>query len=138
MAPHWSFLPGTYLGAESGIRKEWGDAGALSFSYMWSNRYKAPWYEHMYNFRKADGITGISYLHSVGMKYELTDKAVIEGAFGQAAGYMDQYFFKGSYAFPLQGNDLRTSWQFYGARDKEKGGLVTSMMFMTDWPGFRR
>ncbi|MBD8162981.1 chitoporin ChiP [Erwinia persicina] len=122
MAPHWSFLPGTYLGAESGIRKEWGDAGALSFSYMWSNRYKAPWYEHMYNFRKADGITGISYLHSVGMKYELTDKAVIEGAFGQAAGYMDQYFFKGSYAFPLQGNDLRTSWQFYGARDKEKGG----------------
>lgn len=122
MAPHWSFLPGTYLGAESGYHHDFGDAGKLSFSYMWSDRYKAPWYENMYNFRKADGSTGIRYLHSLGLKYDFTNKFVIEAAFGQAAEYMDQYFAKASYAFPVAGNDLRTSWQFYGAKDKEHGG----------------
>ncbi len=35
---------------------------------------------------------------------------------------MDQYFAKLSWAFPLGENDLRTSYQFYGAQDKERGG----------------
>lgn len=122
IAPHWSFLPGTYLGAESGYRQDFGDAGILSFSYMWSDRYKAPWYESMYPFRKADGRTGINYLHSVGFKYEFTRDFIVEGAFGQARHYMDQYFAKVSYALPLTGNELHTSWQFYGAKDKEQGG----------------
>lgn len=34
LAPHWSFMPGTYRGAEAGANFDYGDAGALSFSYM--------------------------------------------------------------------------------------------------------
>ena len=35
-------MPGTYQGAEAGANFDYGDAGALSFSYMWTNEYKAP------------------------------------------------------------------------------------------------
>ncbi len=34
-------MPGTYQGAEAGASFDYGDAGALSFSYMWTNEYKA-------------------------------------------------------------------------------------------------
>lgn len=34
LAPHWSFMPGTYQGAEAGANFDYGDNGALSFSYM--------------------------------------------------------------------------------------------------------
>lgn len=122
LAPHWSFMPGTYRGVEIGTKYDFAEAGALSLSYMWSDKYKAPWYTHQYNFRQADGKTGISYLHSIGAKYAFSDQLALEGAFGQAADYMDQYFTKISWAVPLAGNDLRTSYQFYGARDKVHGG----------------
>ena len=124
LAPHWSFLPGTYRGLETGYRLHFADDTALSFSYMWTDRYKAPWYEKMYNFRKADGITAIRYLHSIGFKYDFKNKLIFEGAFGQAKGYMDQYFSKVSYTVPFYGNDLRSSYQFYGAKDKEHGAVT--------------
>ena len=123
LAPHWSFMPGTYRGAEGGAKFDFDTAGALSMSYMWTDEYKAPWYQNMYNFRQADGKTGISYLHSIGAKYDFKNKLVLEAAFGQAKDYMDQYFAKASYAFPVAGNDLRTSYQFYGAKDKVDGGF---------------
>ncbi len=50
LAPHWSFMPGTYQGAEAGANFDYGDAGALSFSYMWTNEYKAPWHLEMDEF----------------------------------------------------------------------------------------
>lgn len=126
LAPNWSFLPGTYRGAELGSQVDFADAGALSLSYMWSDEYKAPWYRNTYHFRKADGKTGIPYLHSIGAKYDFKNDLLLEGAFGQAAGYMDQYFTKLSYTFALAENPLTTSWQFYGARDKERGGAANS------------
>lgn len=122
LAPQWSFLPGTYRGFEVGAVYDFDNAGELSLSWMWTDQYKSPWYRNMYNFRKADGVTGIRYLHSVGAKYDFKNNLVLEGAFGQAADYMDQYFTKVSYAFPVAGNNLKTSWQFYGAKDKESGG----------------
>lgn len=122
IAPHWSLLPGTYRGIETGALYDFSETGSLSLSYMWSNKYKASWYRDLYNFRQADGKTGITYLHSVGAKYDFKNNVVIEGAFGQAAGYMDQYFAKASWTFPLANNPLLTSYQFYGAQDKETGG----------------
>lgn len=47
-------MPGTYQGAEAGASFDYGDAGALSFSYMWTNRYKAPWHTEMDKFYQAD------------------------------------------------------------------------------------
>ncbi|MGV3344873.1 OprD family outer membrane porin [Enterobacteriaceae bacterium LUAb1] len=126
LAPHWSFMPGTYRGVEGGIKQDIGQAGELSVSYMWTDEYKAPWYENMYHFRKADGVTGISWLHSAGAKVDFKNTWVLEGAFGQAANYMDQYFGKISYDFPVMGKTLRTRYQFYGAKDKERGGVANT------------
>ena len=118
LAPHWSFMPGTYQGAEAGANFDYGDAGALSFSYMWTNEYKAPWHIEMDKFYQGDRKTKVDYLHSLGLKYDFKNDLVLEAAFGQAEGYMDQYFAKASYKFDIAGSPLSTSYQFYGARDK--------------------
>lgn len=123
IAPHWSFLPGTYRGIEAGLIKKDDQLGSFSLSGMWTDEYKAPWYQNMYNFRKADGKSGISYLYSVGAKYEMKNNLVLEGAYGQAADYMNQYFTKASYTLLRHGRQLQTSYQFYGAKDKEQGGI---------------
>ena len=118
LAPHWSFMPGTYQGAEAGANFDYGDSGALSFSYMWTNKYKAPWHIEMDDFRQNDKKTGVSYLHSLGAKYDFKNDLVLEAAFGQAQGYVNQYFTKASYKFDLVGNPLTTSYQFYGTEDR--------------------
>lgn len=41
-------------GAEAGANFDYGDAGALSFSYMWTNEYKAPWHIEMDKFYQND------------------------------------------------------------------------------------
>lgn len=118
LAPHWSFMPGTYQGAEAGANFDYGDSGALSFSYMWTNKYKAPWHIEMDDFRQNDRKTDVSYLHSLGAKYDFKNDLVLEAAFGQAQGYVNQYFTKASYKFDLAGNPMTTSYQFYGAEDR--------------------
>ncbi|MFU9136228.1 chitoporin ChiP [Erwinia tasmaniensis] len=122
LASHWSFMPGTYRGIEIGGDYNFGEAGALAISWMWSDRYKAPWYQTLYEFRKADGKTEIAWLHSIGAKYNFNNNLIIEAAFGQSAHYINQYFSKVSYPFPFAGSNLNTTWQFYGAEDKEAGG----------------
>ncbi|MGD8106817.1 chitoporin ChiP [Pantoea sp. FN0302] len=124
LTPHWSFLPGTYRALEAGVHQDLSDAGALDISWIWSDRYKAPWYQHLYSFRKADGKTGIPWLHAVGARYDFKNRVILEASWGQAANYMDQYFAKASWTMPLAGNDLLTSYQFYGAHDHEKGGAA--------------
>ena len=118
LAPHWSFMPGTYQGAEAGANFDYGEAGALSFSYMWTNEYKAPWHLEMDEFYQNDKTTKVDYLHSIGAKYDFKNNFVLEAAFGQAEGYIDQYFAKASYKFDIAGSPLTTSYQFYGTRDK--------------------
>ncbi len=127
LASHWSYMPGTYRGFEVGAAFDFEQNGALSMSYMWTDRYKAPWYRDMYNFREADGQTGISYLQSIGFKYDFKNSFVLEGAYGQAKDYMDQYFAKASYALPIASRDLRMSYQFYGAKDKVSDGGVNDV-----------
>ncbi len=110
-------MPGTYQGAEAGASFDYGDAGALSFSYMWTNEYKAPWHTEMDKFYQADkNQCGLSPLHR--REVRLQNDLVLEAAFGQSEGYVDQYFAKASYKFDLGGNPFTTSYQFYGARDK--------------------
>ncbi len=109
---------GTYQGAEAGANFDYGDAGALSFSYMWTNEYKAPWHLEMDEFYQNDKTTKVDYLHSLGAKYDFKNNFVLEAAFGQAEGYIDQYFAKASYKFDIAGSPLTTSYQFYGTRDK--------------------
>ncbi|MBV4412373.1 OprD family outer membrane porin [Enterobacteriaceae bacterium YMB-R22] len=122
LAPHWSFMPGTYQGAEIGTNVDYGDAGALSVSWMWANKYKAPWHTKTDKFYQADRTTRVRYLHSIGAKYDFKNDLVLEAAFGQAEGFMDQYLGKASYKFDLAGRPLTSSYQFYGARDRFSEG----------------
>lgn len=101
--------------------------GELSMSYMWSDHYKAPWYRDTYNFREADGETGISYLHAIGFKYDFKNNLLLEASYGQAKDYMDQYFAKVSYPAPIAQSDLRLSYQFYGAKDKVSDGGINDV-----------
>ncbi|BCU56485.1 chitoporin ChiP [Enterobacter kobei] len=133
LAPHWSFMPGTYKGAEAGANFDYGTAGALSFSYMWTNEYKAPWHLEMDDFYQNDQKTKVDYLHSLGAKYDFKNDLLLEAAFGQAEGYIDQYFAKASYKFDVAGSPLSTSYQFYGTRDKVSDGSVNDIYDSTAW-----
>ncbi|WNN49601.1 chitoporin [Siccibacter colletis] len=133
LAPHWSFMPGTYQGAEAGANYDYGEAGALSFSYMWTNKYKAPWHTEMDGFYQNDRATKVDYLHSLGAKYDFKNDLVLEAAFGQAEGFVDQYFAKGSYKLPVAGSPLSTSYQFYGARDKAANASLNDIYDGSAW-----
>ncbi len=134
LAPHWSFMPGTYQGAEAGANFDYGTAGALSFSYMWTNEYKAPWHIEMDDFyqnRQEKPKLIISTPSAPNMISKTT--SVLEAAFGQAQGYIDQYFAKASYKFDVAGAPLSTSYQFYGTRDKVSNGGVNDIYDGTAW-----
>ncbi|MBV7403945.1 chitoporin [Enterobacter sp. ENT03] len=133
LAPHWSFMPGTYKGAEAGANFDYGEAGALSFSYMWTNEYKAPWHLEMDDFYQNDQKTKVDYLHSLGAKYDFKNDLLLEAAFGQAEGYIDQYFAKASYKFDVAGSPLSTTYQFYGTRDKVSDRSVNDLYDSTAW-----
>ncbi|MBV7405146.1 OprD family outer membrane porin [Enterobacter sp. ENT03] len=121
LAVHWGFVPGAYQGSEAGGAWDFGQYGVLSGSYLWSDKYKAPWYTEMYEFRAADNKTKIDYVQALGVKYDFKNSLILEASWAQAEGFMDQYFSKVSYSFPVAGNLLRASYQFYGAKDKVGG-----------------
>lgn len=122
LGPLWSFLPGTYRGFEIGTSFDFDRAGKLDTSYMWTDRFKAPWYKKLGNFRQADQKTKISYLHSLGLKYDFKNDFVVEAAFGQSQGYLNQYFAKASYKMDVLSNPLSMSYQFYGSEDQSHSG----------------
>lgn len=133
LAPHWSFMPGTYQGAETGANLDFGHRGALSLSYMWANEYKAPWHTKTDKFYQNDQSTRVRYLHSLGAKYDFKNDVVLEGAFGQAEGYVDQYFAKASYKHDVMGSALSGSYQFYGARDRLSDNSTNDIYDGTAW-----
>ena len=99
---------------------------------MWTNEYKAPWHLEMDEFYQNDKTTKVDYLHSFGAKYDFKNNFVLEAAFGQAEGYIDQYFAKASYKFDIAGSPLTTSYQFYGTEIKLT--IAASTTFMTAPP----
>lgn len=122
LAQHWSLLPGTYRGFEIGSTLDFDSAGALSMSYMWSDKYKAPWYKRLYEFKQWRKGKKIDYLHSAGLKYDFKNDLVLESAFGQAQNYMNQFFGKVSYKMEVFDNPMIMSYQFYGAKDQSHKG----------------
>lgn len=133
LAPHWSFLPGTYRGAEAGANFDYDKAGALSFSYMWADQYKAPWHTELDDFYRNDRTAKVAYVHSLGAKYDFKNDLVLEAAVGQSEGYVDQYFAKASYKLDVGGHPLTTSYQYYGAHDKVDNGGVNDLYDGTAW-----
>ncbi len=87
----------------------------------------------MDEFYQNDKTTKVDYLHSIGAKYDFKNNFVLEAAFGQAEGYIDQYFAKASYKFDIAGSPLTTSYQFYGTRDKVDDRSVNDLYDGTAW-----
>lgn len=118
LGTQWGFLPGTYQGVEVGARYDIGKFGTFSTSWMWVNKYKAPWYREMYEFRKIDGKTKILYLHSLGGRFDFNKQWSWEVAWGQSHDYLDKYFSKVSWNTGDNERQFRASWQFYGSHDR--------------------
>lgn len=118
LGTQWGFLPGTYQGVEVGAVYDYGAAGALSLSWMGANKYKAPWYRKMYEFREIDRQTRIPYLHSLGAKYDFKNGNTLELAWGESPHYLDKYFAKAARQTTLWDNPFSVSWQFYGSQDR--------------------
>lgn len=124
-------MPGTYRGGGRG-EFDYGDAGALVSPTLWTNEYKAPWHLEMDEFYQNDKTTKVDYLHSLG-RSTTSNNFVLEAAFGQAEGYIDQYFAKASYKFDIAGSPLTTSYQFYGTRDKVDDRSANDLYDGTAW-----
>lgn len=124
LATHWSMLPGTYEGIEVGTVLDFGKSGVLSASYMWTDRYKTPWYRKLDKFyRMGPDSKKVHYLHSLGLKYDMKNNLVLEAAFGQSEHYLNQYFSKISYKINLFNSPLSMSYQFYGSQNQRNSGI---------------
>ncbi|UQZ89716.1 hypothetical protein C4J81_11070 [Deltaproteobacteria bacterium Smac51] len=114
---NWSFLPGTYQGAEAGF-----DLGRWSLAAAWANQYKAPWYTTTYHFQQqdADGeLHEVGHLWSLGARYQATDNLSLEVAYGESKNYLWNAHFKLKYNLPLNGGDsLYLTWQTYFMNDQ--------------------
>ncbi|VTN15021.1 outer membrane porin, OprD family [Raoultella terrigena] len=108
LAPHWSFMPGTYQGAEAGANFDYGDSGALSFSYMWTNEYKAPWHIEMDDFYQNDKKTKVDYLHSLAPNMILKTTSCWRPRW-PGSGVYRPVFAKASYKFDVAGTPLNTT-----------------------------
>lgn len=133
LSAYRNFMPGTYRGVEAGTLFDFAEAGALSIDYMWTDQYKAPWYKETYNYRRADEKTGISYVYSVGMKYDFKNDLVLEAAYGEAKNYLQQYLAKAAYKTSVINNPLKMSYEFYGSQDNVVGNGVNDIYDGLAW-----
>ncbi|MDR2625792.1 MAG: OprD family porin [Zoogloeaceae bacterium] len=114
---NWSLMPGTYLGAESGI-----DAGRLSLAGAYVTQYKAPWYRKTYAFREDDAKeTKIDHLWSIGARYAFTPETSAEIAYGEAPGFLQSAHVKLKYrqAASATQSPLYLSYQLYVMGDHD-------------------
>lgn len=89
---NWSFLPGTYQGAEIGL-----NLGKWSLAAAWANQYKAPWFSETYHFQQADvdgELREVGYLWSLGARYQANEKLSLETAYGESKEYLWNAHFK--------------------------------------------
>lgn len=102
---------------------------------MWTDEYKAPWYRNMYNFRKADLETNISYLHSLVPNMDLKIASIRSRIWAKLMVILINILAK-FLTISYRNNTLKTSYQFYGAKEiKSPEGELT--MFMMVWHGYK-
>ena len=120
---NWSFLPGTYQGAEAGF-----DLGGLTVAGAWANQYKAPWYTSTYKFKKVDEdgrLHDVDYLWSLGARYQVIEGLSLEAAYGESKGYLWNAHFKAKYNLDLAGeNKLYLTAQTYLMNDIGGAGAI--------------
>ena len=135
---NWSFLPGTYQGAEVGA-----DFGPLSLAAAWANQYKAPWFTRTYKFKKTDyskssddpqRLRDVDYLWSAGARYEITDGLNVELAYGESQDFLWNAHLKAKYNKPLGDNqNIYLTWQTYLMNDQNGGHSIDDNFASTAW-----
>lgn len=120
---NWSFMPGTYQGAE--IK---ADIEGLSLAYFIANKYKAPWFKDVYNFEDQDG-NKVSYVHSLGARYTFDNGLGIDLGYGQSKDFLNLYHAK--FNFTAGGANL--SYQYYAKTDNENDGSGKDVVEGTDY-----
>ncbi|GHV03925.1 hypothetical protein AGMMS50229_04180 [Campylobacterota bacterium] len=110
---NWSFMPGTYKGAEAGI-----NYGSLSIAAAYTNGYKAPWFANIYDFKKEDSATEIDYLYSIGAKYRFDRGIDIEAAYGESENYLQSAHIKLNYSQ----DDINLKYHIYLMGDRDQNG----------------
>lgn len=117
---NWSFLPGTYLGAEAGF-----NVPHLSFAAAFATEYKAPWFKDTYKFRRNDGTTPVDYIWSMGAALTLLEERFrLELAYGESEGYLQNGHLKARYSLPFENSALTLSYHLYLMGDSDDSGGV--------------
>lgn len=135
---NWSFLPGTYQGAETGL-----DLDRLSLAFAWANQYKAPWFTRTYKFKKTDFSKGaddpkrlqeVDYLWSAGARYQISDGLNVELAYGESQNYLWNAHLKAKYNKSFDENSrIYLTWQSYLMNDQNGRGSVDDNFASTAW-----
>ncbi len=128
---NWSFLPGTYQGAEAGL-----ELGRLTLATAWANQYKAPWFTQTYKFKKRDldgELHEVDYVWSLGARYQVFDGLSLEAAYGESQNYLWNAHFKAKYNMALDGDKLYLTWQTYLMNDLGGRGAVDDNFSALAW-----
>ena len=111
---NWSFMPGTYRGAEMGLNY---DSFSIAAAYV--DMYKAPWFTNAYHFKKADGVTSVDYLYSFGAKYTFDHGIDLETAYGESENYLQSAHIKLNYSQ----EDINLKYHIYFMGDHGQNGV---------------
>ncbi len=111
---NWSFFPGVYLGAETGL-----DYKGLAVAASYVTQYKAPWFKEMYGFRRADGSTEVDFLWSLGARYNFRNGLNIELAYGESENFLKNAQFKASCNRKIGASDLDFGYHLYAMADSD-------------------
>jgi hypothetical protein len=111
---NWSLMPGTFVGAESGI-----DRGAFSLAGAYVTRYKAPWFKRAYAFLD-DEKRDAGPLWSLGLRYTPQPGVSAEVAYGEAPGYLRSGHLKLKY----ERDGRYLSYQLYLMGDRDDSGSL--------------
>ena len=117
---NWNFVPGVYRGLEIGT-----SSGPLMIAGAYVNAYKAPWFLEPYGFRKNDTVSRVSYLRSMGVRYQVIDPLSVELAYGDGQDYLKNAHLKLKYQAP-QSDALYMTYQLYAMDDSEGGASVNN------------
>ncbi len=151
----WSFVPGTYRGAEINLKTA---EERIHFTYFFADQFTAPWIKDDNDYARALwSDTTWDWAHSLGMTAKVSDQLEVKLGYGQAKNvrYADEIDWDGGFvvsyhdktntsavkAYAAYAFDERTSLalDFYGVRDRvqyEDFGYTVSLSLNTGFSRF--
>lgn len=114
---NWSFMPGTYRGFNGGFESK-----GFSFAFAWADQYKSPWYTDMHYFYQNDGKKHVSWMWSLGARYEFDMGLTVEAAYGASKNHLKNAHLKTRYQTALSDGSLTFGYHLYAMDDSDDSG----------------